>query len=175
MNSKKYWFFGSKLNTVLLLILIILMVIALRWMSQNKETYFPVRQEIKSEQVNSKQKSQMFKFENNKVIQSVSIINEDINSINFILKSEDKINKETSQISGVALLRIGDPEIEEDLDGNSYAAKEYVYTKDCELRLRIGIDSESLMRVNEFGCGEMHTISTPFESVSILKKEDTKR
>ncbi len=32
-------FFGSKLNTVLLAILIILMIIALRWMHQNKELY----------------------------------------------------------------------------------------------------------------------------------------
>ena len=41
-NNKKFWFFGSKLNTALLLILIILMVIALRFMYQNKETYLPI-------------------------------------------------------------------------------------------------------------------------------------
>ncbi|MFA6386829.1 MAG: hypothetical protein WCW04_03635 [Candidatus Paceibacterota bacterium] len=41
MDNKKYWFFGSKLNTVLLLILIVLMIIALRFMFQNKETYLP--------------------------------------------------------------------------------------------------------------------------------------
>ncbi len=39
-EQKKYWFFGSKLNTALLFILIILMVIALRWMYQDKEKYF---------------------------------------------------------------------------------------------------------------------------------------
>lgn len=39
MNNKKYWFFGSKLNSILLLILIILMIIALRWMSHDRETY----------------------------------------------------------------------------------------------------------------------------------------
>jgi hypothetical protein len=33
-------FFGSKLNTLLLFILIILMVFALRWMSQDREKYF---------------------------------------------------------------------------------------------------------------------------------------
>lgn len=41
MEDKKCWFFGSKLNSVLLLILIVLMVIALRFMFQNKEIYFP--------------------------------------------------------------------------------------------------------------------------------------
>lgn len=41
-EKRKYWFFGSKLNTALLLVLIVLMVIALRWMSQNKEVYMPV-------------------------------------------------------------------------------------------------------------------------------------
>lgn len=41
MENKKFWFFGSKLNTALLLILIILMVIALYWMNMNKEVYLP--------------------------------------------------------------------------------------------------------------------------------------
>jgi hypothetical protein len=41
MDKQKYWFFGSKLNTALLLILIILMVIALRWMYQEREKYLP--------------------------------------------------------------------------------------------------------------------------------------
>lgn len=43
MNNK-FWFFGSKLNTALLLVLIILMVIALRWMYQDKEKYLPNNQ-----------------------------------------------------------------------------------------------------------------------------------
>lgn len=38
-NNKKFWFFGSKLNTFLLLILIILMVIALRFMYKNQDAY----------------------------------------------------------------------------------------------------------------------------------------
>lgn len=41
-QTKKYWFFGSKLNTVLLLVLIVLMVIALKWMFENKKAYVPV-------------------------------------------------------------------------------------------------------------------------------------
>jgi hypothetical protein len=41
MDKRKYWFFGSKLNTALLLILIILMIIALKFMFANKQTYFP--------------------------------------------------------------------------------------------------------------------------------------
>ncbi len=41
MDKKEYWFFGSKLNTVLLLVLIILMIFAIRIMLQNKETYLP--------------------------------------------------------------------------------------------------------------------------------------
>lgn len=39
MKDKRYWFFGSKLNTVLLLILIVLMVIALRFMYTHPTTY----------------------------------------------------------------------------------------------------------------------------------------
>ncbi len=41
-NNKKYWFFGSKLNTALLLILIILMIIALRWMYKDRDKYTEV-------------------------------------------------------------------------------------------------------------------------------------
>ncbi len=41
MDKQKYWFFGSKLNTVLLLVLIVLMVIAIRIMLRNEKMYFP--------------------------------------------------------------------------------------------------------------------------------------
>ena len=41
MENKKFWFFGSKLNTALLVVLIVLMVVALRWMSENRQIYFP--------------------------------------------------------------------------------------------------------------------------------------
>lgn len=42
INSMQHKFFGSKLNTALLLILIILMVIAIRFMYKNKEVYLPI-------------------------------------------------------------------------------------------------------------------------------------
>jgi hypothetical protein len=41
MENNKYWFFGSKLNTALLLILIICMVIAIKIMLRNEQAYFP--------------------------------------------------------------------------------------------------------------------------------------
>jgi hypothetical protein len=55
MDKNKYWFFGSKLNTALLLILIILMVVAIRIMLQNKEVYFPQVAQDKTEQVKSEE------------------------------------------------------------------------------------------------------------------------
>ncbi len=42
--EKEYWgskFFGSKLNTVLLLVLIILMIVALKVMLKDQATYLP--------------------------------------------------------------------------------------------------------------------------------------
>lgn len=42
MHEKNTGFFGSKLNTALLLILIVLMITAIHIMLQNKEMYFPV-------------------------------------------------------------------------------------------------------------------------------------
>ena len=44
MQDNKYWFFGSKLNSVLLLILIVLVSGAIYIMLQNKETYLNVFQ-----------------------------------------------------------------------------------------------------------------------------------
>jgi hypothetical protein len=41
-DKKKFWFFGSKLNTVLLLILIVLMVIAIKIMLKQPDIYLPV-------------------------------------------------------------------------------------------------------------------------------------
>ena len=53
MKDKKYWFFGSKLNTVLLVVLIILMIIAIKIMLQNKALYFPEVSNNKIEQTNT--------------------------------------------------------------------------------------------------------------------------
>jgi hypothetical protein len=44
MQDNKYWFFGSKLNSILLLFLIILVGFAIYIMLQNKETYLNVFQ-----------------------------------------------------------------------------------------------------------------------------------
>jgi hypothetical protein len=38
-EKKKYWFFGSKLNSVLLIVLIVLMVFALKEMQKNQDYY----------------------------------------------------------------------------------------------------------------------------------------
>lgn len=38
-EKRKYWFFGSKLNSVLLVVLIVLMVVALKEMRKNQEYY----------------------------------------------------------------------------------------------------------------------------------------
>jgi len=46
-------FFGSKLNTVLLLVLIVLMVIAICMMKRNKDAYFPYLSHDKTEETKS--------------------------------------------------------------------------------------------------------------------------
>ncbi|MCX6752740.1 MAG: hypothetical protein NTW62_00090 [Candidatus Nomurabacteria bacterium] len=42
MDKKKYWFFGSKLNTILLFILIVLSVFAIKIMLRNEAMYLPI-------------------------------------------------------------------------------------------------------------------------------------
>lgn len=41
MDKNKFWFFGSKLNTALLLVLIVLIVIAIKIMLRNEAMYLP--------------------------------------------------------------------------------------------------------------------------------------
>ncbi len=41
MQNNKFWFFGSKLNTALLLVLIIVMSFAIKIMLHDREIYFP--------------------------------------------------------------------------------------------------------------------------------------
>lgn len=53
MQNNKYWFFSSKLNTVLLLFLIILMIIALKIMFKDKSKYFPELAEEQTEQISN--------------------------------------------------------------------------------------------------------------------------
>ncbi len=50
MFNKQYWFFGSKLNTALLLVLIVLMVFAIRIMKEEPDKYFPEFTQNKIEQ-----------------------------------------------------------------------------------------------------------------------------
>lgn len=54
-NEKQYWgskFYGSKLNTILLLVLIILMIFALRIINKDKDTYLPIANENVSTEQN---------------------------------------------------------------------------------------------------------------------------
>lgn len=51
MENKNYAFFGSKLNTFLLVVLTILMIIALRFMFTHKEIYFPGPQDTKTDTI----------------------------------------------------------------------------------------------------------------------------
>lgn len=69
MDNKKYWFFGSKLNTVLLLILIILMVVALRWMYQDKDKYWSGMSKEARDWAHAENQA----YENNKGIEKNSI------------------------------------------------------------------------------------------------------
>ncbi len=66
MDNQTQWFFGSKLNTFLLLILIILMIIALRFMYHNKETYLPMPQQLQEVKTVVKTEASKPEIEGNK-------------------------------------------------------------------------------------------------------------
>lgn len=94
--EKEYWgksFYGSKLNTVLLLILIVLMVFALRFMYQNQGEYLPDLDNTKLEST-----------EQNEIKTNVEEINQNgiqIDENNFNNKEKNEVGWVKSQTFGL--------------------------------------------------------------------------
>lgn len=94
-QKRKCWFFGSKLNTILLLILIILVVIALRWMRQEKSMYLPIAEQKEESGDHSKNLCG--------AQQTVKIISPDVNSKVFQIGDKMHIAWSTCNIENDGL------------------------------------------------------------------------
>jgi hypothetical protein len=113
--------------------------------------------------------STVFVFENETLKQTVELGTFTENEIAFKLTSENKVKKQRAAIEEVARSAGGDPETDEDADGNAYPAVEYIYRKSCWLTFRIDWDTKTRMRINEADCS-VHGPDCPFASAGLLMK-----
>lgn len=109
-----------------------------------------------------------FKYEDSTLTQIIKIKYIDKHKIMFILKSKNE--SELSKISGVAVSKSGDYEIDEDDKGYAYPAVQYIYNKDCWLSIRIDAKTRERLQINEGNCKHQREKSTPFGSKGILHK-----
>ncbi len=109
-------------------------------------------------------------FENDTIKQTVELNKCNDKEIVFKLTTQNKHSKQDAKIEGIAKMKGGDVEIDEDAEGNAYPVNEYIYEKDCWLAFRIDRDNKSKMRINEANCN-LHKKNCPFASVDILIKQ----
>ena len=109
-------------------------------------------------------------FENDTLKQTVeiSLFNEE--EIVFKLISENKYRKQKALIEGIAKIKEGDIELDEDAEGNAYPVNEYIYEKECWIAFRIDIKTKTKMRINEADCNQ-HNLYCPFASFDVLIKQ----
>ncbi len=112
----------------------------------------------------------IFKFENNEVIQVLALKENEANKLSFVLKAISKNSDVESLIDGSAVLKEGDVEIDEDEEGIGYPVSEYIYNDKCWIALRLALQSKDMVRINTADCDKLSSKSTPFDSQGILKK-----
>ena len=112
----------------------------------------------------------VFEFANNEVVQLAALSCVDETTTKFSIKTISKKNENVSELEGVAILKEGDVEIDEDEDGIGYPVNEYIYNENCCIAVRLALESKNLLRINSAECGDIVTESAPFISKGVLKK-----
>jgi hypothetical protein len=89
--------------------------------------------------------------------------------IDFLFLVTDKKSRLERELSGIATSLNGDPEIDEDENGEAYSAIEYWYHNgNCQLAIRIDMKDKLMARTKSGGCAQ----GLSLESVATLKKKD---
>jgi hypothetical protein len=134
----------------------------------SKPSTVSTRNDAKENYANSA--STVFVFENETLKQTAELSAFTENEISFKLTSENKVKKQKAVIEGIAKTKGGDPEIDEDAEGNAYPSVEYTYNKGCWLAFRLDMDTKTRMRINEADC-TLHNPDCPFASAGLLTKQ----
>jgi len=110
-----------------------------------------------------------FFAENNVLKQNLNVTWVTPDRIDFIYLITDKKSGFESKLNGIATSLNGDPEIDEDENGDAYPAIEYWFKDcNCQFAIRIDMENKSMARTKSGGCAK----GLPLESVAILKKKD---
>ena len=149
--------------------LILCFFICASCISQTSQDNLSSKNDAKSD-VDKKPMSTVYVFENETLKQTVELSFFNEKEIAFKLISQNKKEKQYAQIEGIAKMRGGDVEIDEDAEGNAYPVDEFIYEKNCWLAFRIDRNTKARMRVNETNCN-LHSQYCPFASVGLLIKQ----
>ena len=113
-----------------------------------------------------------YKYQNDKIVQTLKLISRTSREINFELISFNKEKTKASTLIGIAKSKpTQDSEMDEDDEGNAYRVIEYHYVKEgCSLSIRIDLKTKDKANVLEYNCDKTHERDCPFASQGVLKK-----
>lgn len=127
-------------------------------------------QNINSVPKRQQNKPVIYIFENDTIKQKVELGLFNDKELNFTLTTENKAQKKKAILKGLAKIKNGDVELDEDSEGNAYPVDEYIYDFECWIAFRIERGSHLRMIIKEADC-KQHDYSCPFASEGILVKQ----
>lgn len=130
-------------------------------------------EEIIASEKKGVEKDILYEYNDDTLSQTLKIKYISKEEIDFEIASINKIKNKKSILTGIAKGSLNqDPEMDEDDQGNGYAAREYRYSKEaCSIGIRIAIDeAKNKAKVTEYNCYNLRDSNCPFESVGVLKK-----
>jgi hypothetical protein len=73
------------------------------------------------------------------------------------------------EFKGIAILKQGDAEMDEDENGYAYLVNEYIDETDCWISIRIDAENKTKARVIIADCEKKEVKNIPLSSIGILK------
>lgn len=119
-----------------------------------------------------------YKFENDTFLEVLDCEFVQKDKLEFNLKAQNKLTKHSYNIKGAAKNEYpnGDPEIDDDLDGNAYSVNQYTYKgkKGCSIEFRIDAENGLMAQIHSFHCQDNYSKDCPVSSIGILNRVDNK-
>ncbi|MFH2095958.1 MAG: hypothetical protein ABIJ16_09655 [Bacteroidota bacterium] len=112
-------------------------------------------------------------YENDTIKQSIDVKYVSPTEMQFTYVSLNKLSGRTSEMEGIAtnVNPDGDPEIDEDEEGNTYPAVEYYYEDECVLALRIEKEKKSRMQISSQDCEARESADSPYASAGVMIRQ----
>ncbi|MBF9240000.1 hypothetical protein I2I05_21600 [Hymenobacter sp. BT683] len=108
-----------------------------------------------------------YRFEDDTLRQTLRVVQVSARTIRFHLVDSLKTTGKARRLEGTATALAGDPEIDEDEDGNAYPSVAYNYEGTCVLAVRIELKTRQRVQLTANNCSPAHPDGT-FEHGGIL-------